>query len=89
MNETIQLKSGDFIGYYHPPSPRYTVWSINTTSYFSFNITTEEYGDSILIKSILNYVNDSEPLIQVLYGTYADKNAVEYFNWLMYCIVDI
>ena len=68
MNETMQLHFGDFIGYYQPPCPRYTVWSINTTSYVSFNITTEEYRDFVITKSILNYINDSQPLIQVLYG---------------------
>ena len=70
INETTQLHSGDFIGYYQPPSPRYTVWSINTTSYVSFNITTEDYRHSVITKSILNYINDSQPLIQVFYGTY-------------------
>ena len=68
INETTQLHSSDFIGYYQPPSPRYTVWSINTTSYVSYNITTEDYQDSVITKSILNQVNDSQPLIQVLYG---------------------
>ena len=68
INETTQLQLGDFIGYYQPPSPRYTVWSINTTNYVSYNITTEDYRDSVITKSILNHVNDSQPLIQVLYG---------------------
>ena len=68
INETTQLHSGDFIGYYQPPNPRYTVWSINTTSYVSYNITTEEHRDSIITKGFLNYVNNSQPLIQVLYG---------------------
>ena len=68
INEATQIQFGDFIGYYQPPSPRYTVWSINTTSYVSFNVTTEEYRDSIITKGVLNYVNNSQPLIQVLYG---------------------
>ena len=89
MNETTQLQSGDFIGYYQPPSPRYTVWSINTTSYVSFNITTEEYQDTIITKSILNYVNDSQPLIQVLYGRYANIHAIELLSQSMYCTIDI
>ena len=79
MNETTQLQFGDFIGYYQPPSPRYTVWSINTTSYFSFNITTEEYGDSVISKNVLNFNIDSRPLIQVLYGKLI-YIAVKYFN---------
>ena len=89
INETTQLQLGDFIGYYQPSSPRYTVWSINTTSYVSFNITTEEYQDTIITKSILNYVNDSQPLIQVLYGRYAKIHAIELFSQLMYCTIDI
>ena len=79
INETTQLQLGDFIGYYQPPSPRYTVWSINTTSYVSFNITTEEYGDSVISKNVLNFNNDSRPLIQVLYGKLI-YIAVKYFN---------
>ena len=90
INETTQLQLGDFIGYYQPPNPRYTVWRINTTSYVSFNITTEEYRDSVITTSLLNIVNESQPFIQVLYGTYVWRrmltyvHTVEYFNVLLY-----
>ena len=69
INETIQLRPTDIFGYYQPPSPRYTVWSINTTGYASSNISTGSTSQGfIFTQTILNKVNDSQPLIQVLYG---------------------
>ena len=69
INETIQLRSTDIFGYYQPPSPRYTVWSISTTGYASSNISTGSTSQGfIFTQTILNNVNDNQPLIQVLYG---------------------
>ena len=69
INETIQLRPTDIFGYYQPPSPRYTVWSINTTGHTSSNISTGSTSQGfIFTQTILNNVNDSQPLIQVLYG---------------------
>ena len=67
-NEATQLQSGDIIGYYHPPSPRYTVWSVDTSGYVSYNIRTATYQNYVNASDLLNTVNDRQPLIQVLYG---------------------
>ena len=65
INEATQFRPGDIIGYYHPPSPRYTVWSINTAGYISYIISTQTY---IYASDVLNTVNGRQPLIRVLYG---------------------
>ena len=68
-NETIQLKPGDIIGYYQPPSPRYTVWSVNATGYVSGNISTGQTSQgAVFTIDNLNLFNNSQPLIQALYG---------------------
>ena len=62
--ETIRIWPGDLVGYYHPRSPRYTVWSINTIGYTSYYISLTHSGSY----SALNTVDDRQPLIQLLYG---------------------
>ena len=69
INETTELKPGDIIGYYQPPSPRYTVWSINTAGYVSGNISTNQTSQGVIFSvDNLNLFNSSQPLIQALYG---------------------
>ena len=68
INETIRFLPGDVIGYYQPDSPRYTVWSINTTGYtFDIISTATNWGD-VYVLDILDTVNDRQPLIQIIYG---------------------
>ena len=67
MNESTQLQPGDAIGYYQPPSPRYTVWNINTAGYVSRTAASRE---GFFFINLLNRQNNRQPLIQVLYGTY-------------------
>ena len=69
INEATGLQPDDLFGYYQPDSPRYTVWSINTTGYTSYIISTEISLGFVFVESILNTVNDRQPLIQILYGT--------------------
>ena len=68
INETSRLQPGDVIGYYQPPNPRYTVWSVNTTGCISNIISTDTFRMFIYVADVLNTVNDRQPLIQVLYG---------------------
>ena len=69
INEAIQLQPGDIIGYYQPSSPRFTVWSVDTAGYVSVNISTGQTSQGFIFSAdILNQVNGSQPLIQVLYG---------------------
>ena len=63
--ETIRIWPGDLVGYYQPKRPRYTVWSINTIGYTSYNVSASHSG----YYYALNTVDDRQPLIQLLYGT--------------------
>ena len=72
-NKTMKFEKGSFIGIYLPPNPRYTVWSINTTGYSYYISTTNLPGNNINITTTLKLyplVNDSQPLIQVVFGKY-------------------
>ena len=72
INEATRLQPGDLFGYYQPDSPRYTVWSNNTTGYTSYIISTAPsriYSNYVYRSGILDTVNDRQPLIQILYGT--------------------
>ena len=70
INETIGLQPGDLVGYYQPDSPHYTVWSINTTGYTSYIVSTITTSTGhVYISGTLDTVNDRQPLIQLLYGT--------------------
>ena len=72
-NEAIKFEKGSFIGIYLPPSPRYTVWSINTTgySYYTSNegIPRKKINITTALK-LYHMINNSQPLIQVVFGKY-------------------
>ena len=69
VNETTQLQPLDVIGYYQPPSPHYTVWSVNNTGIVAGNFSISQTSQgTIITDTILNQVNDNQPLIQILYG---------------------
>ena len=70
-NEAVNFEKGSFIGFYLPPNPRYTVWSINTTGYSYYNSSENILTKNINITRALNeytVVNDSRPLIQIIFG---------------------
>ena len=84
-NETIKFEKGSFIGIYLPPNPRYTVWSINTTGYSYYISTKNLPGNNINITTALklySLVNDSQPLIQVVFGKYKCT-----YIWCNYCLL--
>ena len=70
-NETIKFEKGSFIGIYLPPNPRYTVWSINTTGYSYYtsseSIPRNKTNFTTALK-LYHMINDSQPLIQVVFG---------------------
>jgi len=64
---TIEFQSGDVIGYYQPSTARYTVWSIQTSGYISYD--KGGHGSSFSLNGA-NKDDDRQPLIQVTVGTY-------------------
>lgn len=68
----IEFQSRDIIGYYHPPEPRYRVWSVeNTRGYTIYGVNTRFPLNMFIIRSTSNSLSVSRnerPLIQALYG---------------------
>ena len=70
-NAAMKFEKGSFIGCYIPPNSRYTVWSINNTGYSYYVNRRKIRGMNLNITRALNVyttVNDSQPLIQVVFG---------------------
>ena len=67
-NNTIEVQSGDVVGYYHPPDARYQVRTIRTNGYklFQFNGTPE----SVALNESINKDNNRQPLIQFTIGKF-------------------
>ena len=67
-NETIKFEKGSFIGIYLPPNPCYTVWSINNTGY-NYYVNRRMFPKMNLnITRVNTMVNNSQPLIQIVFG---------------------
>ena len=70
-SKAIKFENGSFIVIYLPRYPHYTVWSINTTGYSYY--TTRRMFPSMNFNitrafNVYNVVNDSQPLIQIVFG---------------------
>ena len=65
-NNTIEVQSGDVVGYYHPPDPRYRVITIRTNGYrlYQFNGSSK----SVNLNNSINNNNNRQPLIQFTIG---------------------
>ena len=74
-NNTIEVQSGDVVGYYHPPNASYRVRTIRTNGYilYQFNGSSE----SVNLSNNINNNNQRQPLIQftigklIAYGSYS------------------
>ena len=69
-NETIKFEKGSFIGIHLPPNPHYTVWSINATGYTYRRMIPRMDLNITRASSVSSMVNDSQPLIQMVFGKY-------------------
>ena len=65
-NETIEFQAGDILGYYHPFSPRYTIWVINNPGFISHGIRENSSRFNITSSTLTS--NQRQPLIQLLFG---------------------
>ena len=64
-NNTIEVQSGDVVGYYHPPNARYQVRTIRTDGYRMYRFNVSSVPTSINA----NYNdNNLQPLIQFTIG---------------------
>ena len=68
-NDRIPFKPGNIIGYYHPPSPRYRVSSVDVNGYTTYTISTRSPLSSFNIDEDVDGVdNEKQPLIETSYG---------------------
>ena len=67
-NETINFKRGSIIGIYLPPNPSYTVQTIHSTGYRYYANRTMIPRINLNITRACTMVNDSQPLIHLVFG---------------------
>ena len=65
-NNTIEVQSGDVVGYYHPPDARYRVRTIRTRGY-----TLYQFSGAFELTDLNDHIDDDnrrQPLIQFTIG---------------------
>ena len=68
-NDTIEVQSGDVVGYYHPPDARYQVRTIQTDGYILYQFSGSH--ESVDINSnIIGSDDQQQPLIQFTIGKF-------------------
>ena len=65
-NDTIEVQSGDVVGYYHPHDARYRVRTIQTNGYILYEYAGSH--ESVDLNSNLHEKNEQRPLIQFTIG---------------------
>ena len=65
-NNTIEVQSGDVVGYYHPPDVRYQVRTIRTDGYILYQFDGSH--ESVDLNHDVDIRNNRQPLIQFIIG---------------------
>ena len=85
-NDRIEFQSGDVIGYRHRSSPCYTVYSIRTGGYTSYNVRSISNDMINMDDSSVTATANRQPLIQVIFGmTYYTLTIYVYLKYV-YCL---
>ena len=63
-NNTIEVQSGDVVGYYHPPDSHYLVMDIPTNGYWLYQFSRSAASNSINISERDVMINYRQPLLQ-------------------------
>ena len=66
-NTTIEVQSGDVVGYYHPPESRYRVRYRNTTGYIVYQFNGSNNSNSVNLSNAITHSNRRQPLIEFYY----------------------
>ena len=69
VNNTIEVQSGDVVGYYHPPDSRYRV-RIRNTSSIQYQFNGSPNSNSVNLSNADRTDNQRLPLIQFTIGKY-------------------
>ena len=67
-NRRIEFQSGDIIGYHQGSTVRYRVWSIDTNEYTAYHHDVSTPLTTFNINNADGTTDNSQPLIQVMYG---------------------
>ena len=68
-NNTIEVQSGDVVGYYHPPDAHYRVRTIPTNGYILYYFKGSH--ESVDLNNAIESINERQPLIQFTIGKHA------------------
>ena len=79
-NNTIEVQSGDVVGYYHPPDPRYLVITTQADGYRLYHFSGSH--DPIDLYNNVGNKDGQQPLIQFTIGKCAFIQAVLSYNTL-------
>ena len=78
-NNTIEVQTGDVVGYYHPPGAHYRVRTIQTDGYILYQFNGSH--ESVDLKNAIDNNVRQQPLIQFTIGKCAFYN----IKWLLLC----
>ena len=76
-NSTIEVQSGDVVGYYHPPSAHYRVRTVQTDGYILYRFRGSH--ESVDLNNAIESNNNQQPLIQFTIGKHAFYHAYTRF----------
>ena len=79
-NNTIEVQSGDVVGYYHPPDVRYRVRTIQTNRYILYQFSGSP--ESVNLSNSINNNDQRQPLIQFTIGKFVHL-------WYSVCLVKV
>ena len=84
-NNTIEVRSGDIVGYYQPPNPRYRVRTVQNVGYQIYQFHGSSVPTSVNLSDANHRNNNRQPLIQFTIGMYV-LNLVGWYCFKMLCI---
>ena len=67
-NTTIEVQSGDVVGYYHPPDAHYLVKDIQTNGYKLYRFDRLSKANSVNLSESNKTFNSRQPLLQFTIG---------------------
>ena len=86
-DNTIEIQSGDVVGYYHPPDARYQVITISTDGYilYRFNLNGSPAPTSVNLNDANGNFNNAQPLIQFTIGKCVINQVKVFIYTSFYC----
>ena len=79
-NNTIEVQSGDVVGYYHPLDSRYRVRIRNTSKYIHYQFNGSPNSNSVNLSNANRTDNQGQPLIQFTIGKCEVINVFQSFS---------